>query len=99
MLYRYADKIPRTVKGCVDLDARLTIDDVTDFHGNSKQSQQLQHGYEIYETNTGDVVKTGISGQPLNKNGTSPRANRQVNALNKAAGKGKYASRISFPVR
>lgn len=27
-------------------------------------------------------MKVGISGQPLNKNGTSPRANKQVNALN-----------------
>ena len=56
-------------------------------HGNSKLSAKPQHGYEIYNTETGDVVKTGISGQKLNLNGTSPRANSQVNKLNKSAGK------------
>ena len=63
-------------------------------HGNSKQSTRPQHGYEIYNTETGDVVKTGISGQPLNQNGPSPRANAQVNAWNKAEGPGTYAARI-----
>ncbi len=63
-------------------------------HGNSRQSTRPQHGYEIYNTETGDVVKTGISGQPLNQNGTSPRANAQVNAWNKAEGPGTYAARI-----
>lgn len=32
-------------------------------HGNSKLSTKPQHGYEIYTMETGDVVKTGISGQ------------------------------------
>lgn len=40
----------------------------------------MQHGYEIFG-DTGDLVKTGISGRPLNINETSPRANAQVNAL------------------
>jgi hypothetical protein len=30
------------------------------------------------------VHKTGISGQELNQSGSSPRANRQVNQLNKS---------------
>ena len=63
-------------------------------HGNSKISTKPQHGYEIYNKKTGDVVKTGISGQPLNKNGTSPRANTQVNKLNKLAGEDIYDARI-----
>ena len=63
-------------------------------HGNSRQSTRPQHGYEIYNTQTDDVVKTGISGQPLNQNGTSPRANAQANAWNKAEGPGTYAVRI-----
>ena len=63
-------------------------------HGNSKTSTKPQHGYEIYNKKTGDVVKTGISGQPLNKNGTSPRANTQVNKLNKLAGEDLYDARI-----
>ncbi|MDN8588850.1 hypothetical protein B2I21_07070 [Chryseobacterium mucoviscidosis] len=46
------------------------------------------------EKSTGDVVKTGISGQKLNKNGTSPRANSQVNKWNKNAGTNKYEARV-----
>lgn len=57
-------------------------------------STKPQHGYEIYNKKTGDVVKTGISGQSLNKNGTSPRANTQVNKLNKLAGEDIYDARI-----
>ena len=63
-------------------------------HGNSKTSTKPQHGYEIYNKKTGDVVKTGISGQTLNKNGTSPRANTQVNKFNKLAGEDIYDARI-----
>ena len=63
-------------------------------HGNSKLSTKPQHGYEIYNKNTGDVVKTGISGSPLNKNGTSRRANIQVNKLNKAEGEDIYGAKV-----
>jgi RHS repeat-associated protein len=66
-------------------------------HGNSKLSTKPQHGYEIYEIESGDVVKTGISGQSLNKNGTSPRATGQVNALNRRDGPGTYDARIVAP--
>lgn len=57
-------------------------------HGNSKASTKSQHRYEISNESTGDVVKTGISGKELNKNGSSPRANSQVNAINKTAAEG-----------
>ena len=57
-------------------------------HGNSKQSTKIQHGYEIRSSD--GVEKVGVSGQSLNKNGTSPRANVQVNKLNKAEGYHKY---------
>ncbi|MCT1403712.1 hypothetical protein M4D81_32415 [Paenibacillus sp. p3-SID867] len=39
-------------------------------------------------------MKTGISGRKLNKNGTSPRANSQVNKWNKNAGTTKYEARV-----
>jgi len=42
-------------------------------------------------------VKTGISGQDLNQNGTSPRANSQVNKWNDEAGYEKYGSRVYTP--
>jgi hypothetical protein len=63
-------------------------------HGNSKSSNKPQIGYEIVNKDNGDVVKTGISGVPLNKNDTSPRANIQVNQLNKEAGFDKYEANI-----
>lgn len=31
-------------------------------NGNSKASQKAQHLYEVFETSTGNVVKTGVSG-------------------------------------
>jgi RHS repeat-associated protein len=63
-------------------------------HGNSRLSPNLQHRYEIVENSSGDVVKTGISGKPLNQNGTSGRANGQVNRLNAAEGDGAYSARV-----
>jgi RHS repeat-associated protein len=54
-------------------------------HGNSLNSSKLQHVYEIHDTATPGVPhKTGVSGQPLQKSGLSPRAATQVSALNKA---------------
>ncbi len=58
-------------------------------HGNSKNSTNPQHAYVIVDTananpQTGEyqVAKVGVSGRPLNQNGTSGRANGQVNKLN-----------------
>ncbi|MCA9673655.1 MAG: hypothetical protein H6709_06730 [Kofleriaceae bacterium] len=63
-------------------------------HKNSKGSTAENHRYEIREKSTDDVVKTGISGQKLNKNGESPRANKQVNKWNKKAGYEKYEAEV-----
>jgi len=46
-------------------------------HGNSDQSQNAQHVYELPDK-SGGTQKYGISGKPLNKDGSSPRANAQV---------------------
>lgn len=66
-------------------------------HGNSHASNKQQHGYEIYKIKTGEVVKVRISGQPLNKNGSSPRANIQVNFHNRREGSTIYAARVIEP--
>jgi RHS repeat-associated protein len=68
-------------------------------HGNSKSGKKAQHGYEIVNTKTGGVVKTGVSQSKLgtNANGTlsSPRANTQVRRLNNQPGNaGKYEARV-----
>ena len=62
-------------------------------HGNDAANPGLQHGYEIYDYQTGDIHKYGISGQKLNKDGTSPRANSQVRQLNKPAA-GRFSARV-----
>lgn len=55
-------------------------------HGNNLDSTKIHHVYEIYDAkNPGKpYYKVGISGQELNKSGSSPRANIQVSELNKA---------------
>ncbi len=67
-------------------------------HGNSNASTKPQHGYEIFEIESGNVFKTGISGQELNKTGDpndrSPRANSQVNSWNKEAGYERFGARV-----
>ena len=65
-------------------------------HGNSNASTKAQHGYNIEDThNNNAVVKPGVSGQTLNKNGSSPRANQQVNAWNAEPGnQGRYRAQV-----
>ena len=61
-------------------------------HGNSSSARRPQHAYDIIDNDVGGVSKPGISGQKLNKNGDSPRANKQVNQLNKKAGRERYSA-------
>ncbi len=63
-------------------------------HGNSKASTKAQHVYEIFDKETGEVVKTGISSGKISKSGKSYRATKQVNTWNKQEGCDKYDSRI-----
>ena len=68
--------------------------------GNSKASRKKQHGYEIVDTHTGKVAKTGVSGGRIkwdakNKKWQSSRANRQANKWNKEPGNtGRYQTRV-----
>lgn len=48
-------------------------------HGNSKKSNTPQHGYEIKDKKSREILDQGISGQKLNKDGTSPRAQQKIN--------------------
>lgn len=52
------------------------------FRGNSASSTKPQHGYEILDK-SGDVKKVGISGSTVKPDGSSPRANTQLNSANK----------------
>ena len=64
-------------------------------HGNSKASTKAQHAYDIINTETGKVVKTGVSGGAIRKDGKSVRAESQVRKWNKEAGKDIYRSEIT----
>src|SRR6185312_12119855 len=55
------------------------INDVSKIHGNSKNSTNEQHGYEIKNKKTGETTEYGISGQKLKKDGTSPRVDQKLN--------------------
>ena len=62
-------------------------------NGNSKSSTKEQHNYDIKDTQTGKVVKTGTSGGKETKAGESYRGNSQANKWNKQEGTpGKYKS-------
>jgi RHS repeat-associated protein len=57
---------------------------------NSMATTSPSHRYVIVDTTTGELHKTGISSKPLNQNGTSGRANQQVNELDRQAGTDRY---------
>ena len=63
-------------------------------HGNSKMSTKAQHAYDIINTKTNKIVKTGVSGGPI-KDGKSVRAETQVKKWNKQEGEGTYKSEIT----
>ena len=64
-------------------------------HGNSRLSTRAQHGYEIVDTTTGQVVKTGVSGGRRTATGASARANSQANRWNREAGQpGRYEPQV-----
>ena len=64
-------------------------------HGNSAASTKAQHAYDIVDTDTDDVVKTGVSGGPIRRDGKSVRAESQVRKWNQEAGYEKYRSTIT----
>jgi hypothetical protein len=53
-------------------------------HGNSNENEADHHLYEIRDKEYQDVYKYGICGEPLRPDGSSPRAARQVQELNRA---------------
>jgi len=64
-------------------------------HGNSKNSKKAQHLYVITRTLNGKtmIVKVGISGGRIRKDGKSSRAEKQVRDWNKTEA-GTFRSRI-----
>ena len=63
-------------------------------HGNSKKSDKPHHLYEIRDSKRNDVFKFGISGEPLNSDGSSPRAKAQVQLFNALVGWARFFARV-----
>lgn len=63
-------------------------------HGNSHQNEDDYHLYHIKDSEKNDIFKYGISGKPLNEDGSSPRANEQTHFLNKAVGWFRYIGEV-----
>lgn len=76
--------------------AEKALEDVA-VHGNSAEATGAQHAYDIEDTRTGKVVKTGVSGGKETAGGLSVRAEKQVRALNKA-NPGRFKSAITHRI-
>ncbi len=63
-------------------------------HGNSKKNIQPHHLYEILDTEQDDVFKYGISGDPLESDGLSPRIREQLDLFNLVAGAVRFVANI-----
>jgi hypothetical protein len=63
-------------------------------HGNSKESKKPHHLYEIRDSKNNEVFKYGICGDPLNADGSSPRANDQVSLFNTVVGWARFFALI-----
>jgi len=67
------------------------------FHGNSHKNEDKNHLYEIYDQEEKTTYKYGISGQQLNSDGSSPRANEQINIFNRLFGWLRFIAYILIP--
>jgi hypothetical protein len=63
-------------------------------HANSHENDAEHHLYEIFDVERNDVYKYGISGKLLNPDGSSPRANEQVNLFNRVVDMVRFFARI-----
>ena len=63
-------------------------------HSNSKKNPKPHHLYGIYEKETEDVLKYGISCEKIGADGLSKRPRRQTNLFNIAAGFLKFFAKI-----
>lgn len=63
-------------------------------HANRNDNDADHHLYEIYDHGRSNTYKYGICGNPLNSNGSSPRANIQVKEANRLVGWIRFFARI-----
>jgi hypothetical protein len=63
-------------------------------HGNSHENENDHHLYAIKDRKRKGIYKYGVCGRPLNKDGSSPRANDQVRLYNRVVGWARFFSQI-----
>lgn len=63
-------------------------------HRNDKRNQDDHHLYGIFDKEREGLYKYGICGRPLNKDGSSPRANEQVKLFNRVVGWARFFAKV-----
>ena len=63
-------------------------------HGNSLKNQSPHHLYEIRDIQENDILKYGISQDPIEEDGLSKRLRDQINLYNIVAGFIRFFARI-----
>ncbi len=63
-------------------------------HRNDRRNQDDHHLYAIHDRDRKGIFKYGISGRPLKKDGTSPRAKEQVNLFNRVVGWARFFAEV-----
>lgn len=63
-------------------------------HGNSHQNKEEHHLYAIFDLEEQSIYKYGVCGEPLNEDGSSPRAGRQVREFNRVVGRLRFTAII-----
>ena len=73
------------------LQSRADNCSLCDYDGNTNITALL---YEVFDKETNEIVKVGVSGGKISKYDKSYRATKQVNKWNKEVGYDKFDSRI-----
>ncbi|WP_421948820.1 hypothetical protein [Phaeodactylibacter xiamenensis] len=72
----------------------ITFEMMSSKHGNSHSNENDHHLYAIQDRKRKGIYKYGVCGRPLNKDGSSPRANEQVRLYNRVVGWARFFSQI-----
>ena len=65
-----------------------------EIHANSHDNDAPHHLYAIFDVERNTVFKYGISGKPLLSDGSSPRADEQVQLYNRVVGMKRFFATI-----
>jgi hypothetical protein len=63
-------------------------------HANSHDNDAPHHLYMIFDVERNTIFKYGISGRPLLDDGSSPRANEQVELFNRVVGMKRFFAEV-----